>query len=333
MNGTSTKKINWGILGCANIARRQWIGAIKQTSAGRVGAIASRSREKANQWAGKMEIPKSYGSYEELLADMEIEAIFTALPNALHREWVIKSLEAGKHVLCDKPLGVNAAEAREMVAAAEGNNRLLMEGFMYQYHDQYEVIRRWIDQGRIGRLRMIRVGFSFFFDRPGDFRYDPKLGGGALLDLGCYCVHIARLLTQAQVRKVQAVSVMNDTGVDWTTIAILIFEKDITAIIDCSFGYAGGRFLHVAGTEGMICSDRPVSHGEEAVLTLSNNNQEEIDRTVIKASNLYIDCVEDFQQRLIQGHLTPCPTRDAIENMRVLDAIALSSEKGVTVVL
>jgi xylose dehydrogenase (NAD/NADP) len=327
MKNKSGKKIIWGVLGCANIARRRWIGAINQTKMGEVVAIASRSEEKARQWAGEMEIPRAYGSYEELLADGEVEAIFTALPNGLHREWVIKALEAGKHVLCDKPLGVNATEAEEMVAAAEGNHRLLMEGFMYQYHGQYEVMRRWMEQGRIGRLRMIRVGFSFLFDKPGDFRYDPKLGGGALLDLGCYCVHIARLLTQGQVRKVQAVSVMNDTGVDWTTTASLVFDGDITAVIDCSFGYAGGRFLHVAGTEGLICSYRPISHGEETEVILLNSNQEEIERVTVKESNLYTNCVDDFNERIVRGEFRPSPARDAIENMRVLDAIADAARK------
>lgn len=333
MSRESEKKIKWGVLGCASIARRRWIGAIKQTTAGKVEAIASRSKAKADEWAKEVEIPRAYGSYDELLADDEVDVILTVLPNALHREWVIRSIEAGKHVLCDKPLGISAAEAEEMAAAAEAKNRLLVEGFMYQYHGQYEVMRRWIDEGKIGKLRMIRLGFSFVLDRPGDIRYDPKLGGGALLDLGCYCVHIARLLTQAKVRKVQAASIMNETGVDWTTTADLEFEGDITAVFDCSFGYAGGRFLHLAGTKGMIISPRPISFGEEITVVLTDNDQEEIDRAAFKTKNLYVDCVEDFQQRLVEGQIKPSPARDAIENLWVLDTITEAARKGRRVVM
>ena len=324
MQNSSTPIIRWGIIGCSRVFRRRWGPALQNVKGADIVAIASRSSENAHTWATDLQIPKAYGSYDELLKDKDIDAVFIGLPNGLHCQWVCKALEAKKHVLCDKPLGISADQARLMADAAEKYQRLLMEGFMYRYHRQYDLIRQWLHENRIGPIKMIRIGFSFVYDDPGNFRYDPALGGGALLDLGCYCVNIVRLITNSEPRFVSAHALKNETGVDWTTTAILQFDRDVQAIIDCSFDYEGDRFLHVAGPKGMIVSSGPVVSGPEVTLNLKT-----LDQTItetIPPQDLYAKLIEDFQQRIMQKKILPTPARDAVANLRVLDAIRQAAE-------
>ena len=324
---SDTKNIcRWAIVGCSRVFRRRWGPALQNAKGADIVAIAGRSLEKAQSWAAEFHIPRACGSYDELLENKNIDAVFISLPNSLHCQWVIRSLRAGKHVLCDKPLGINADEARRMADAAEKNQRLLMEGFMYRYHRQYDLIRQWLRQNHIGPIKMIRIGFSFLYDDPGNFRYDPALGGGALLDLGCYCVHIARLVTNSQPRFISALALKNNTGVDWTTSAILQFDGEVQAIIDCSFAYEGDRFLHIAGPKGMIVSDGPVVSESEVTLKLKILDQSITD--TIPPQDLYAKLIEDFQQRIRQNNILPTPAHDAVANLKVLDAIRQAAESA-----
>ena len=186
MSLSAKSTIRWGILSCSNIAKKRWIPALGEIAEAQITAIASRSYEKACQWADELNIDQAYGRYDELLDDPEIDAIYIGLPNSLHYDWTIKALEAGKHVLCDKPLCINADQATEATRVAEKQERVLVESFMYQYHDLYDQIQQWIDQGKIGPLKKVQATFAFLFNRPGDYRYEPDMGGGALLDVGCY---------------------------------------------------------------------------------------------------------------------------------------------------
>ncbi|MBN1763672.1 MAG: Gfo/Idh/MocA family oxidoreductase [Sedimentisphaerales bacterium] len=316
-------KIRWGILSCARVARNRWIPALREINAS-ISAIASRSLEKAQQWAHELDIPRAWGSYEQLLDDPEIDAVFIGLPNSLHHPWTLRALQAGKHVLCDKPLALNAEQAREMVRMAGQQNRLLMEGFMYQYIGQYEIIQHWLRDDSIGPLKMIRIGFSFFFNRPGDIRYEPDLGGGALLDLGCYCVNLIRRMAGTEpVRAFGTMTKNPQTGADWTTSAILEFPDGLKAVFDCSFAYQGDQFLDIVGTQGTISSNWPFTPKEEIILTLKRQ-EEKITRT-LSPNSPYARCVEDFQNRLHSGTILPCPARDAICNLKVLDAVRQSA--------
>jgi len=315
--------VRWGILSCARVARQRWMPAIEQADRCQICAIASRSIDKARSWAREWGSARAYGSYKELLEDDEIDAVFIGLPNSMDREWVVKSLTAGKHVLCDKPLGVNADEAREMAEAAQQHNRLLMEGFAYRYHRQYDLIQKWLDEGRIGRLQEIRVGFSFVFDQPGDFRYDPKLGGGVLLDLGCYCMDVLRRMSRAEPISVRAESSNNDTGADWTVSGSLEFAGGLETIFECSFAYEGDRSMYLLGTEGKIRSTAPfVSHGDSK-LTLEVDGKTMHEK--IKSMNAYCGCIEDFNQRIRKGDILPTPADDSVANMGILDAVRESA--------
>lgn len=313
------EKVRWGILSCSLVARKRWIPGIRATRGGQVAAIASRTREKADAWARELEIPRAHGSYEALLEDDQVDAVYIGLPNSLHREWVIKSLRAGKAVLCDKPLGLNAAEAEQMQQVAEQERRLLVEGFMYFHHSQYEQIDKWIQAGRIGRLRMIRAGFAFHFEREGNYRHDPQYGGGALLDLGCYCVHAIRRITGREPIRALARCSTNKLGADWTSHVILEFDENLQASFDCSFEYQSNQMLHIAGTAGHIESDRPFSPAPRTTLSLLDTDP--VETIKYKEERLYAATVRAFQERWLQGDISTRYAQDAVANLRVLDMI------------
>ena len=331
MDSGSALRCRWGILSCALVARNHWIPAMREVAGAQVQAIASRTLDKAQQWADELGIEQAYGSYEQLLADPDIDAVFIGLPNSMHHQWVLAALEAGKHVLCDKPLAVNWQQAEEMAQAAEKHGKLLMEGFMYQYNRQYELIDQWLTEKRIGDFQMIRIGVSIIFDRPGDFRYDRQLGGGVLLDLGCYCVHVIRTMYQSEPRRVQGMSVYHAGGADWSTSALLEFDAGRMAVFDCSFAYRGGTYMHLIGNEGMISSDSPLGRDSPTNLCLETVG-ETVDEAVMPV-NRYASCIAAFQQQLAEGAVDPSPARDSIANMRVLDAISRSAESSQAVEL
>src|SRR3954447_13087611 len=184
--------VRWGVLSTANIGRRAVLPAIQRSRNGELVAVASRDADKARAFAADLGIPRAYASYEQLLADPEIEAVYIPLPNSMHREWTIKAAQAGKHILCEKPLGLNAAECAEMDAAARQNGVLLMEAFMYRFHPQTERVIQLIRQGAIGHPRLIHAAFTFRLSNPANIRLQSDLGGGSLMDVGCYCVNVSR---------------------------------------------------------------------------------------------------------------------------------------------
>lgn len=318
-------------MGCARVVRNRWRAGFAQAPNCQLRAIASRDLNKAKTWASDLTIPIAYGHYDALLADPDIDAVFMALPNNLHAPWAIRAMEAGKHVLCDKPLALNADEARRMVEAAERCGRLLVEGFMYSYHSQYDRIRQWLAEGRIGPLKMIRMAFSFNLDRSGDFRYDPAMGGGALLDLGCYCGHVMRLIAGRLPRRVQATAQMLPGGVDGAMAAILEFDEELTGVFDCALTYAGYRFLQLAGPGGLIISSAPIT--PEPQITLTLKTEKETIQEIVNAPNLYASLIADMQRQIARGVWTPSPARDSILNHQVMDAIAQSARTGRPIIL
>lgn len=331
MSSPTTSQIRWGILSCANIAKRRWIPAICEVAEAEVTAIASRSFDKACQWAKELNIPRAYGSYDELLDDPEIDAIYIGLPNSLHHDWIIKSLEAGKHVLCDKPLCINASQATEAARIAEKQQRVLVESFMYQYHDLYDQIQQWVGQGKIGQLKKIQVSFAIHFDRPGDFRYDPDLGGGALLDIGCYCVHVIRKMAGQMPLAVRGFQHHRSSGCDWTTVATLHFANELIAIMDCSFDYHADQSLCIVGTGGHIDCQSPFSSDREINLSLITPSESQTINLPIV--NRFARCVRDFHEKIFRKEFMPSPARDAIANMQVLDAISQAAQSGGEILL
>lgn len=243
--------LRFGILGAANIARLFAAGCAPSSRV-KIVALASRGQDKADAMAAELGIPRALGSYEALLADPEIDAVYLPLPNSLHAEWAIKALEAKKHVLCEKPLAMDATEARAMFAAADRNGVILREAYPYMAQQQTLMLRRLIAEGAIGAPRLIRSTFSVMFKDPANIRLSPTLGGGALYDAGSYAVSLVRLVAGKRPLRVQATSQTDANGVDITTLANIEFPDGLLAQAACSFAAAYHRSASVSGENGII---------------------------------------------------------------------------------
>ncbi|SFR88332.1 Gfo/Idh/MocA family protein [Sphingomonas jatrophae] len=243
-----------GILSTANIARHLVSGIAGSDKVVAV-AVASRSEEAARAFADANNVARALPDYEALLADPEVEAIYNPLPNTLHAEWSIRALEAGKHVLCEKPIGVSANEARAMFAAAERTGLHLVEAYPYRAQPQTQALAKLVHGGEIGRPRMIQAAFGFPLGAPDNIRLNPDLGGGALLDAGCYAVSLIHLLAGQQATRVSAEAIWSERGVDLTLVANLRFADGLLAQVACSFGTALYRRAIVACEQGVVQTD------------------------------------------------------------------------------
>jgi D-xylose 1-dehydrogenase (NADP+, D-xylono-1,5-lactone-forming) len=243
--------VGWGVLGAAGIARRRFLPALEAARNGWLAALGSRSLERAAELAPD----RALGSYEAVLEDPAVDAVYVPLPNGLHAAWIRRALEAGKHVLCEKPLVLHAAEVEELGAAAEAGGRVLMEGFMYRLHPQYEPAVWEPLLELIGRLRSAHVRRSFPFDQPGDYREDPALGGGAMWDIGCYCLDLLTRLLGAPL-EVRATGDLRG-GVDWTVAAQLRFDAGVLASGWWSFDGPLSQRLSLVGELGTLDLDLP----------------------------------------------------------------------------
>jgi predicted dehydrogenase len=318
-----TEEITWGILGCARITRRGLIPGIQGSQTGRLAALASRDGDKARRWATEFGIPKAYSSYEDLLRDRDITAVYLPLPNELHLPWTLRAAAAGKHVLCDKPLGLNVAEAEEMVAECRRRGVVLMEGFMWRHHPRTTKVVELVRAGRIGDVRLVRCSFSFDIDRD-DWRLDPRRGGGALWDVGCYGVNTCRLICDAEPLDVTGTARWWPSGVDMTLVATLRFPNGAIGQIDCSFELPYRCHFEVVGTRGAIeVPDAYVPGDSPAVVVRCGESAE---RLTVPASNQYAAMVDHFSRCVAAGR-TEGPAEDGLTNMRVLDAV-LAAARG-----
>src|SRR4051795_4654526 len=245
----------WGVLGAARINQSVLEGAALAEGAS-VVAIAARDRERAEAQASQFGIGTVHGSYEELLADPDVEAVYIPLPNSLHVEWSVRALEAGKHVLCEKPLARTEAEARRAFTVARTADRLLMEAFMWRHSPQTKRLTELLAEGAVGRVRMVRATFGFKLDREVDVRLSRELEGGALVDVGCYCVSAARLVAGEPVH-VRAEQIAGGDGVDVRLAATMRFADDVLGVIDCALDAPLGHRLAIVGEDGELVLEDP----------------------------------------------------------------------------
>jgi predicted dehydrogenase len=250
-----TLPIRWGLLSTALINRKLIAGA-RVAKGVEVAAVASRDLARARVYADEHEIPMAYGSYDELLADADIDAVYIPLPNALHHQWTLRALRAGKHVLCEKPYSRHPADITEAFDLAERSGLVLSEAYMWRYHPQTTTLVQLVQDGVIGELRLISASFTWPCDAPGDIRLDPTLDGGALLDVGCYCVSAARLLA-GEPDAVMAQQVPSASGVDALLTGQLRFPSSVLATFDCGLRVPDRSSLEVMGTEGTIVVSDP----------------------------------------------------------------------------
>ena len=328
------KIIRWGILSTANIGQKAMIPALKESSLAEVIAISSRSAETARSCADELGIPRAYEGYQTLLEDPDIDAVYNPLPNHLHKEWSIRAAEAGKHILCEKPLALNATECHEMISAARANGVQLMEAFMYRYHPRIQAAKKMVQSGEIGALKTIESAFSFRLTNPDNIRLQPDMGGGALMDVGCYCINVSRLMAGREPVSVQARAHWASTGVDDQLVAILDFGDGLFAHFDCALNQERRERCTLAGTEGYL--ELPMTFVPGVVETLiyqSPPGRDAAKGTVsssgltFPAANNYRLVAEDFMQA-IDGKTPAFPIEDAISNMRVIEALLDSARQN-----
>ena len=330
----SPDPIRWGILSTARIGRRSVGLGIRKARNGVLGAVASRSLERARGFAAELEIPTAYGSYEELLADSAIDAVYIPLPTSLHHRWVIAAARAGKHVLVDKPFAVDAAEAVEMVDACREAGVQLIEGFMYRYDPRHARLRELVADGAIGDLRQINTAFCFPITRdPANVRLSSELAGGALGDLGTYCVSVSRLHMGGEPRRLAARMTDDpEFGVDFDGNAMLEFDGGRVATVAFSFKTSRRHFLALVGTEGTLRLERHVlAPGESTSIEIETVSATVTER--FPPFDTYQAEVENLGDA-IRGEAPPLVDGDeAIRQMRVLDAVRASARRGEWVVL
>jgi xylose dehydrogenase (NAD/NADP) len=242
--------VRWGIMSTARI-NRLFLAGVRASAEAEAVAVASRDRAGAERYAREHGIARAHGSYEALLADPEVEVVYISLPNSLHLEWTVRALEAGKHVLCEKPLGRRATEVRAAFDIAEREGRVLMEAFMYRHHPQTRRLVELVDAGAVGRVRMIQAAFSFRTEDPADVRLQVAFDGGALMDVGCYCVSAARLIG-GEPERVSAEQVLGGDGVDVAFAASMRFPGGVLAHFDAGLALAPRHHLEVVGEEGSL---------------------------------------------------------------------------------
>jgi predicted dehydrogenase len=332
------QRIKWGVLGNALIARKCVIPAIQKSCNGRVHALATGSPATVGAVADQNEIGQVYHNYDELIADPAIDAVYIPLPNHLHHPWTLKALSAGKHVLCEKPLACNARQARAMADQAAASGKLLMEAFMYRFHPRSRRLKQIVGDGGIGTPCLIRSAFCFRMDedilqRGANIRLQPDMGGGALMDVGCYSVSVARWFLDAEPLKVQAQAVYHPAGVDTHIVGTLGFANDQLAVFEASFIAALQQTYTIVGSEGVLelPHDAFVPWEKDARFTRRGRDDETGEVHTVNGADEYQLMVEHFADAVQQKTNLKYSPDDSIANMRVLDAIAEAARTGKTV--
>lgn len=329
-------KLTWGILGNALIARKCVMPAIACSRNGRIRALATSRPLDAVEDVKTNGVEQLYESYDDVIQDPRIDAVYIPLPNQLHAAWTLKALSAGKHVLCEKPLACTAEEARQMARAASKNNRVLMEAMMYRFHPRTQRIKTLISEGAIGDPLMVRAAFCFsmaeqLLQSADNYRLNSEQGGGALLDVGCYGVGVARLFLEREPVSVQAQSICRSgSEVDLHVVGNLRFEHDALATIEASFCSGLQQTYSITGSKGAIDlpQDAFIPWEKDAIIYYRANGQEAPEHIVVPGADQYRLMVEHFGDRIIDGVKPLVSIDDSIKNMAVLDALGEAARTG-----
>jgi predicted dehydrogenase len=313
--------LRWGILSTADISR-----ALLGSGHGEFVAVASRSGERAEAFAREHGLERWHGSYEDLLADDGVDAVYVPLPNSMHVEWSVRALEAGKHVLCEKPMSRHPDDVERAFDVAERAGLVLMEAFMWRHHPQLARARELIVEGAIGTLRLVRAAFSFTGRPAGDIRLQRALEGGGLMDVGCYCLSGCRALTGAEPERVYGEQVLGGDGVDVAFAATLRFPGDVLGTFDCGMSYAARDELEAVGDEGSLFLDDPW-HGREAVIEVRRPDRS-TERVEAGRANSYALELQNFEAA-VRGDAPPLLGRDdALAQARAIAALYRSADEG-----
>ncbi len=319
---TADQPVRWGILSTANIGVKAVIPAIAASNNGRLAAIASRDLPRAEAVAARYPGMRAHGSYEALLADPNVEAVYISLPNALHAEWTIRAAAAGKHVLCEKPLGATPDEVRAMSEARRTAGVLLMEAFMYRFHPQIRWALEQIAAGAVGPVRLVRGAFAFDIrSSPGNIRLQAALAGGSLMDVGCYPLNFARAVYSASPLAVAARAVVpSGSEVERSVAAVLDFGGERLAVIDCSFEQPAQQFIEVAGDRGRLTIPRPFTPREQETIVRIERGDEAVERRFASTDQYRLQ-VEHFAACVRTGAPPFLPLADARAQAESIEAI------------
>lgn len=321
------RKIRWGVLGYARIARESVIPAILRAANSEFHALASRDPAKLAEARGKFTFPQAYASYEELLRDPAVDAVYIPLPNALHREWVVRAAEHGKHVLCEKPLGLSVAECRVMIAAAEKHRVHLMEAFMYRYTDRTAKVREIVRSGVLGEIKSVSASFRFLLNRPGTIKLRPELGGGSLYDVGCYPLNFIGLVADEIAGQPGSGTVLPDSvsaecvqagGVDVMFSALLKYSSGLIATAHCGFNSHKHVGAEIVGTLGVLEVPETFFDNAGSLVLTTGEERREIP---VAASDRYRHEVEDFADAIRQGRPPQFGLAETLRNAEVLDRL------------
>jgi predicted dehydrogenase len=325
--------LRWGILSTASIAREKVIPGIRKADRCRIVAIASRDETRARQVSERYDIPRVHGSYEALLADPEVDAVYIPLPNHLHRAWTVAAAGAGKHVLCEKPLAMTAVDAQAMVDAAAGARVVLMEAFMYRLHPSWVAVRELVAAGRIGRLTAVQTWFGYYNDDRLDIRNIRDHGGGALFDVGCYAVNLSRLLFAGEPTRVSAAVTRDpESGVDILTSGILEFDGGV-ATFTVSTRTETDQRVHIYGTTGRISIEIPFNIPPDRptrVFVTAGGDPPVAPATetlTFATADPYTVEAERFAAAVMDGTPVPTPPDDAVANLRVIERLFEAAEE------
>ncbi|EPJ54585.1 MAG: oxidoreductase, Gfo/Idh/MocA family [Osedax symbiont Rs2] len=328
------KILNWGILSSAKIARKQVIPALQQSRKLKVTGIASRSQEKAQAVADELGIEKAYASYQQLLADPDIDVIYNPLPNHLHVPWTIAALQAGKHVLCEKPLALNAAEAEQIVAASKQSGKLVEEAFMVRSNPQWLWVREQVSSKSIGELKAIQGAFSYFNDDADNIRNQADIGGGGIYDIGCYLINTSRFITGEEPCRIAAVLDSDPRmKTDRLASAIMVFPSGVQMTWVCSTQLVPYQTVNFLGSRGRMEVQIPFNapNDSENVVLIDDGTDlsgKRIQRKTFPVSDQYQLQADNFCDAINQGSPQSNPLADSIANMRVIDAVFEAAKPG-----
>jgi len=323
------QKVRWGILSTSRFAQTKILPALRRCAHVEVAAVASRELARARTVAADFKIPKAYGSYDELLADPDIDVIYNPSPNHLHVPWSLKALDAGKHVLCEKPIGLSAAEAQTLLDASRRHPRQkIMEAFMYRLHPQWRRAVSIVRDGGVGEPLGVHTWFSYFNEDPDNVRNQPDIGGGALMDIGCYAISVARLVFGAEPRRALGrFDVDPRFGTDRIVSGVLDFGSP-SALFTCGTQLQPYQRVHIVGTEGRVEIEIPFNAPPDRPCRIWHQRGEHSEEISFEICDQYTIEGDELSRAILDDTPVPTPLEDAVANMRVIDAVVASARGG-----
>ena len=325
-----TEKLRWGFLSTARI-NKALINPLRSSRRNQLLAVASRSQDKADAYAHMNKIKRAHGSYQAMLADPEIDIIYNPLPNHLHAEWTIKAIQAGKHVLCEKPLALSVEEVEAISTAVEKHGKVVAEAFMYRSHAQSLKVKEIVESGRLGMVKLMHGSFTFLMTNPDDYRWNPEMGGGGLWDVGCYPLSFMRMILAAEPLEVFGEQLLGPTGVDEVFAAQMRFPGDVYAQFDCSIKVPYHVFMEIIGDKGTLIIPKPFNPGAKETLFLIKEDKTET--IPVKGTEPYASEVEDMADAIMLGQPPRVRLSDSRGNVATIQALFESAKTGKPVTL